>query len=299
MIAKLLYLLLCGIGSLPLALRRQLGAVCGLVAAKLPSREKAVALAQLQWLLPSTNHAAVVTEIYRNLGRNIAESLNLAPILKASDTNIGCETWGQVDLALSEGRGAVCLTAHLGNWDLLGAWAVKKGVRLSTVGREARSPTLQYVLKRLRGAYGIHTIWRSNRAGLKEIVDNLKSGHVVAALIDQDTRVKSLFAPFFGVPARTPSALVELGIKHRAPILAAFMWRSSDSSYKVSIHRLSQSQDAVQVLAEYNSLLESLVRAHPEQWVWFHKRWRSQVNGPILRTSEYLEFLAQKSSRAA
>ncbi|MBX7143245.1 MAG: lysophospholipid acyltransferase family protein [Oligoflexia bacterium] len=299
MIDRIAYTAIRAFGALPLWLRRALGAGLGSLAGLIPSRERAVAYAQLNWILPQYRAHHIVAQVYRNIGRNIAESVNLQPILDHHESLILCDSWEVATSTLSEGHGAVCLSAHFGNWDLLGAWAVRKGLALNTVGREARNPVLQSLLKRLRSAYGIHTIWRSNRLGLKEIVERLKQGEVVAALVDQDTRVKSMFAPFFDINARTPSALVELAIRHRVPILAALIHREPGGKYRVHIQRLKQSQDAVAILSEYNEILATQIRQHPGQWVWFHKRWRSQADGAILRTQEYLQFISEQPSRAA
>jgi KDO2-lipid IV(A) lauroyltransferase len=228
------------------------------------------------------------------------QSLNLTPIVAQHPVTVSCSNWEEIFGVFTAGAPVIALTAHTGNWDLLAAYTIARGVPLTTIGREARSPVLQEVLKGVRGAYGVETIWRSDRSGVKRLIERLRQGGVVAALIDQDTRVESSFVPFFGTPAKTPNALVALGKRCNARFIKAFLFQTGPHHFEIFAEEIPPghtSDDAI--LAEYNTRLEGLIRRFPEQWVWFHKRWRSQPGLGTLSSHEYLQWLAGKPARQA
>jgi KDO2-lipid IV(A) lauroyltransferase len=148
----------------------------------------------------------------------------------------------------------------------------------------------------MREAYGIDTIWRADKSGIKRIINCFKERRVMAALIDQDTRVDSVFVPFFGTPAKTPSALVDLGKRFNARFVSAFIIRTSGTQFEIHTAELDASQNPEEILAEYHQNLERLIRDYPDQWVWIHKRWRSGPSGTTLGTKEYLKTLEAKIS---
>jgi KDO2-lipid IV(A) lauroyltransferase len=284
------------IGTLPLPLRRELGWLLGSIFGILPSRERRIALLQLRYFLPEHSAARIARRTFAHAGITLLESLNLAPLLTPPYPAIRCDNWSELESILKSPRPSIVLTGHTGNWDLLAAYAIARGMRVATIGREARSPILQDVLRGIRDGYGIQTIWRSDKSGIKKLLSLLKEGSNIAALIDQDTRVESLSIPFFSEPAKTPSSLITLGKKHNAQFATAFLFRTSRSSYEVFTEVIDDSLSTEELLRVYNQRLETLIRRFPEQWVWFHKRWRTTAAGETKSSKEYVEWLREKLS---
>lgn len=278
------------LGALPLWLRRSLGHALGTLLYYCLHRERQVARFQIQRFL-GIEPDPIIRKLFIHLAVSAFESSNLEPILEKQNSTIAAPDLGLVRLALAKKKGVVCLTAHFGCWDLLAAWALRQGFILRPIGRTARNSIAQVVLQSLRERYGIFTIWRSSKAGVAEIIKTLEAGNIVAALIDQDTKVKSIAVPFFGLEARTPSALVELALRRGCPIVAAVMVRQSSNTYEVKLKELDTTKGCFQVLVEYHSFLAELIRVHPEQWVWFHKRWRTRPDGTSLSSKDYAAFI--------
>jgi KDO2-lipid IV(A) lauroyltransferase len=222
------------------------------------------------------------------------ESLSLKPMITKHESRIQCDAWPTVQEWISDDRPIITLTAHTGNWDLLAGYVIARGIPLTTIGREARNPSAQKVLRAIREGYGIETIWRSDRTGLKRLVQCLKERRVIAALIDQDTRVESIHVPFFGTPAKTPVSLITLGMKANARFVSAFLFRTGWLTYKVFIQEIPTRSTEQEILQVYHDHLEQLVRRYPDQWVWFHKRWRSLPDGTTLSTRQYREMLSNR-----
>lgn len=299
-VSRALVGLLSTIGLLPISARSAIGGAIGNLVGRLPLREARIASLQVQAFLPEAPPSKIVPKVFENVGRSMMESLNLQPLLKPPFKNISCPQWDTITQWTKEDRPIIALTAHTGNWDLLAAYTIARGIPLSTVGKEARNPSVQVALRSMREAYGIDTIWRSDKSGIKRIIGCFKERRVMAALIDQDTRVDSVYVPYFGALAKTPSALVDLGKRFNARFVTAFIVRTKGTHFEIHAEELDGSKSTEEILAQYHRNLERLVRERPDQWVWIHKRWRSDPSGRTLGTKDYLATLERKiaSSRA-
>lgn len=280
------------IASLPFSVRSAVGWGLGFVAGWIPTRELRVTRLQLEKFLQVDHPGPLSRRVFAHAGRYTFQMLNLKPMTRAPLSNITCKNWEEIQGWLSEERPIVALTGHTGNWDLLAAYVIARGVKVTTIGREARNPLAQQLLEKIRDSYGVETIWRSDRSGLKRIVSCLREKRVLAALIDQDTRVESDYVPFFGTPAKTPSSLVALGKKFNARFVTAFIFQTSSRNFELYVDEIKNDSNSQEILTEYSSRLEALIRRYPEQWVWFHKRWRSQPGKETMGTTEYLRWLA-------
>lgn len=296
------YRLLIGVTStiaaLPFWIRSALGWCLGYLIGLLPLRERTFTWLQLKVFLPEVSTTRVTPRVFANAGQTLLESLNVKPILLERADNIECPSWNKVQGWIADSRPIVALTAHTGNWDLLAAWVISRGVPLTTIGREARKPSAQAILRSIRDGYGIETIWRSDRSGLKRLLSCLKERRVLAALIDQDTRVESISVPFFGAPAKTPVSLITLGRKMNARFVTAFIFRTGWLRYSIFLEEIPDSQSDSDVLTIYNQRLETLIRRFPDQWVWFHKRWRSPSGQEALSSRAYEQMLRQRLNRS-
>ena len=286
-------LLISFFSFLPYSLRIYTGRTLGYIFGILPTREKKIAKCQMRLFLRESFKPSYVPRVFANLGQSVMECINLKPLLTDIESYVETD---DLDLLLrlkTSQNGIVALSAHTGNWDLLAAYAIHKGFAVSTIGKKARFSKLQEILADIRKSYGIRTIWRENPDSGREIIKCLKNKGVVAALIDQDTRVKSLHAPFFSLPAVYPVSLVKLAKKSSYPILATFIFRVSSFKYKIFFHQLNNQAPVQEILTEYSLLLEKYIRRFPDQWVWFHKRWRTLEDGSRISGKEYLKYLRE------
>jgi KDO2-lipid IV(A) lauroyltransferase len=282
------------ISLVPFSIRSAIGWCLGYVAGLLPLRERQLTLLQLKVFMPEVSAARITPRVFANAGRTLMESLSLKPMITKLDSRIQCDAWPTVQEWISDERPIITLTAHTGNWDLLAGYVIARGIPLTTIGREARNPSAQRVLRAIREGYGIETIWRSDRTGLKRLIQCLKERRVIAALIDQDTRVESIPVPFFGTPAKTPVSLITMGMKANARFVSAFLFRTGWLKYKVFIQEIPTGRTEQEILQVYHDHLEQLVRRYPDQWVWFHKRWRSLPDGTTLSSRQYRKMLSNR-----
>ena len=271
-------------------LRALIGRYFGWAFSFFPSRDGVIARLQMDRFIPGEGGSGLLRGVYASLGENLLECMNLKPILDNYQSYVEAD-WAQWDEFLSRKKGIVILSAHTGNWDLLAACSVKRGYEVSVIGKEMKIASFQDFLQRVRGNYGVATLWRAGSAGVKQIVDELRHSRCVAALIDQDIKVINRMIPFFGCPASTPSTMIELAKRCDAIIVAPFIFRTGTNRYKIIVKELDTSLSTDEILKDFNDTLESVIRKHPSQWVWFHKRWRTMEDGSRLSTKDYITYL--------
>lgn len=177
--------------------------------------------------------------------------------------------------------GVLMLTAHFGNWELLGLAHTLSGLPLTVVVRPLDSALLNRLAERLRARTGTELI--AKRRALRPVLEALRRGRMVGILLDQNAaRGEGVFVPFFGRPASTSRSLALLSLHTRRPIVPVFIHREQDGRHRVVVEPAlvppaANSPEAaiVELTAECARRTEATIRRWPEQWFWLHRRWRT------------------------
>lgn len=189
----------------------------------------------------------------------------------------------RVQAELARGRGALIVTAHLGNWELACARLARLGLEGAVVGyRKPRDPTARW-FEDLRRTYGVTTLPQSSAA--RELLQRLRRGETLGLLADLEVRrLAGVFLPFFGVPALTMTAPAGLARAHRAPLLPVRCVADPDGGpYRLSVDTplaidrgLPRKEATIELTARLNAVFERWIRETPEQWSWHQRRWRTR-----------------------
>lgn len=188
--------------------------------------------------------------------------------------------------AMARGRGALLLSAHFGNWELLAPAHVLSGFPLSVVVRPQESPFLDRLVTRFRERSGVQLI--AKRRALAAARDALRAQRMVAILLDQNAiRREGVFVPFFGQPASTSKSLALLALRTGAPVVPVFIHREPDGGHRVAIEPEipppgtgDRNKDVVAYTAAFTRCVEEVIRHSPAQWFWVHRRWRTRKTSP-------------------
>lgn len=271
--------------GLPLPVALALGAAIGRCARLFTPRLARRSRSQLELALELAPDEAgrLSGEVFAHLGRLAVELLVLPKLRRRLPALVALpeDARGVLRRALDEGGpAAIAVTAHLGNWELLAQRIAADGFPISAAARANPNAVLGRWLVAARAQGGVETLERGRSTlGLRAA---LRRPGFIAFLIDQDTRVPSVFAPFFGRPAKTPRGPAELAIRRDLPVVLGLIHREG-RGHRIEIRRiehrdlLGTSAERIQALTErLNAGIEAAVRAHPEQWVWVHDRWRSR-----------------------
>lgn len=270
---------------LPLA-KRMSGGLSRLLYLATP-RWRTVARSNLDLAMPELEprrRDRIVRGVYENLGRVV---LSVARMPRLSAANIG--QWIEYDgfehyeRALEKGRGALFLTAHLGNWELSAFAHALFGNPMHVMVRPLDNPWLDRLMDRYRRLPGNQTIGKQE-AGRK-VLRALKNNEAVGILIDQNTTGEDrVFVDFFGRKASATSAFVKLGQRSGAAVIPGFaLWRPETEKYVLKFYPALEWSDTGDAEGDLirntqlcQSVLERVIREQPEQWLWIHRRWKTQ-----------------------
>lgn len=192
----------------------------------------------------------------------------------------------QVQAALRQGRGAIVLVCHTGNWEimaLMGGLLVAEpvGASVYAVARPLKNPYLYRYAMRLRGLTGLGSIDKAG--GVRETLDCLRANGIVCILVDQRVSEGSVETNFFGRPALTTSLPAIAALRLRTPVFFNFLHRTQDLRYvmevegPVPIERTGHVKRDVRVNTQrFTDRIEVEIRKDPSRWLWMHNRWRPQ-----------------------
>ena len=274
-------LLLGAIRLLPRRARDGLAAAVGRLAFALGIRRQVV-LEGLAWAFPAWSGPeirSVARKTYQHLGRtalDAALSQGLSPDALAA--SVSMDDAAVFDRELARGRGLLLATAHLGNWEVLGEAVTRRGLRLNAVVRPLKGAfNAEVVAGRVRS--GMRLI--PQRGALRGTLAALRRNEAVTVLLDQAIGGKhALFVPFFGRPAATTPLLSVAALHTGAPVLLA-MAPYVDGRLRMQVEGPfpvpstgDQARDLWTHAAAITVAIERAVRAHPDQWLWLHRRWK-------------------------
>ncbi len=224
---------------------------------------------------------ALAKGCFTALARNAYDALRLAYLSKERILAL-CTVEGEEHLwsACHSGHGVVALTGHIGCWELLAAYFSCKGYKVSVVYRDMRDKRLDDMLVGMRRRHGVVSIPRG--ASAVSAFRVLRHGEILAMLIDQDMDVDGLFVPFFGVPAHTPRGAAAFALRSGAAIVPLAIHMQTDGRHHITIlpeldvppAELAEEERIDELTRRCSHAVEGLIRIYPQQWVWFHDRWR-------------------------
>jgi Kdo2-lipid IVA lauroyltransferase/acyltransferase len=268
---------------LPLGVARGIGAALGRLAWHVARRERRIALKNIRQAFPEWSEGRlreVIRGMFRHLGLSLFEILWL-PNLDAETlprTTI-IEGLDRLLTHVDAGRGVVVFTAHCGNWEWLACATGMAGRPVSVLQRERNEAELNQFITELRTQFGVKTIDRGSTGSARELMQIIRRGGILGLLIDQNIRTESAKVPFFGTPALTPIGPAKLAIRTSALVTCGFIERRADGVQVIRFQEpreVSREDDPIELTARCTREIEEQIRRVPEQWVWFHERWRER-----------------------
>lgn len=277
--------------ALPRRLALALGAAIGRLGWWTRVRRRLV-LENLARALPDASPAErrrVGARAARNFGRTVVEFLRFAGADRERVLEL-VEIHGLdvVRAALAEGKGAVVVTGHLGAWALyvtaLGAADIPSAL---LVGVQTNPRVDELILSIPGGA--VQFISKAKTAP-REILKALRANKVIVMVADHYSSDQQVYVPFLGHPAFTLPLPGSLVARHRVPLLAMAGHRTSGGRHRLDFDRIEVPEmddlDALrlEVAVRFNRRLGEAVLRHPDQYFWYHGRWkvRQRDTGPRL-----------------
>ncbi len=257
------------------------GFACFVVARK----QRRLALANLRLAYGEEKSCSELTRIamrsFMNMSLNVVDFCR-APSLAGTDLHrfVQVEGLEHVERALSEGKGVILLTAHLGSWELMAAVGAALGIPLTAIVSSTGDPVIDQFLKKARESCGYEVLpKRKTRYG---VISKLKQNAAVGILADQSPRGDGILVEFFGQQAGATRGPAVFALRSGASVIPAFGIRLGDcTKHKLVfekpldlVHTGDMDTDILRNTELFQQVIERYVRRYPEQWLWMQKRWK-------------------------
>ena len=166
----------------------------------------------------------------------------------------------------------IIISGHIGSWEAVRA--VLKNYDLTSAALYQRNRNVFYERLHLKAIKeGGEPIFEVGRSGTRKMIALIKSGGVVALMIDQAVKGGQYFK-FLGVPAKTSISIAEISMKYDALLIPAYGIRTDNSDIKVTFDKPIELKSVSHITKKMNLSLEKRIIEAPTQWYWPHRRWK-------------------------
>lgn len=228
----------------------------------------------------------IIKTIFKYEAKNFFEMLNFPKMSDEFFDSIAKMEQEQKDIfdkLLARKKGLLLLSGHLGNWEMIAA-GIAKYYPLNVIAKKIYIEELNNMLVSYRAMKNVKVILRTEMSSARKMLKALRNNEILGMLIDQDTSVQSVFVDFFGHPASTPLGLASIALKVGSPVVLSVDKRLPDGKHKFVISDEivppestgDFDTDVKNFTAKLTKYLENFIRENPEQWVWFHERWKTK-----------------------
>jgi len=261
-----------------------LGKILGKLYYRIAARQRRRALLQIQESLGISLEAAQkhIDSLFVKLGQTFVEMLYMPSLtLDKLHQYVTIENRHFLVEAVEQGRGVVLLTAHVGNWEWLGASLAMDGFPVAAVIKRQPNDQHTRILNEYREMVGMEIFAR----GTTELVSAaraLKKGKILGFLADQDAGTTGLFIEFLGKMSSTPTGPTVFAKKFKAPVVPVFMVRKPEGGHRIIIHEPfyyedtgNEVEDNYKITVKMTNIIENTIREYPDEWLWFQRRWNT------------------------
>jgi KDO2-lipid IV(A) lauroyltransferase len=219
---------------------------------------------------------------WENAGRTAGELPHLPSIDPYTSGRVAIIGLDVLDQINTSGKGAVFVSGHFANWEIMPAAIVKRIPHAVMTYRALNNPYIDKRIADLRHEYGT-AVNAPKGIGTRELMRALAKGSPVALMNDQKFN-EGIAVPFFGHLAMTAPGPTRLALKYGVPIVPVSTVRTGPARFRVKFHTPFIPEDtghpeadiqrAVQRITDF---IEAQVRAEPGQWFWQHRRWPKEA----------------------
>lgn len=224
---------------------------------------------------------AIVDGVFASIGRLLAVFARF-PVLNRENISewIRYEGLEHYREAKARGRGVLFATAHLGNWELSAFAHALLTEPMNIVVRPLDDARTDALVERYRSLSGNRIITKRDAA--RGILKALHANEAVGILIDQNTTpAEGVFIDFFGMKACAGAAFAKIAARSGATVIPGFaLWSEAERKYVLRFCPPVEISGDVQADTQrVHGVLERVIREHPDQWLWIHRRWKTRPEG--------------------
>jgi KDO2-lipid IV(A) lauroyltransferase len=186
--------------------------------------------------------------------------------------------------AFFEDKPVVCITAHMGNWEILGQTSALLGANMASIAAPVKNKAVDRILIEQRERTGQIII--PQQGALRTLIARFRKNGKAAFVLDQNTSEKEggIVVDFLGLPMRVSPAPAALAYRTGTDIMLGFCLPEANGRYRICITQIivptpfNKELDADQMARELTQqILDGIsaeIRTHPQYWLWSYKHWR-------------------------
>ncbi|MCC7431434.1 lysophospholipid acyltransferase family protein [bacterium] len=200
--------------------------------------------------------------VYRNLGLNVVAFLRSQKFPEKIENP---QEYKKIQTELAKGRKVIVISAHFGNWELLGRISTDYFPTTFLVNKP-KNPFVCAFIEKIRKKQNASFL-EVKPQNFFEAIKVLEKGNVLGMLADQHS--KGILVNFLGEKTSFTKTFLAIAEKTNAEIFTAFTFKNKNGENFIVIERLEK-----QEISEFVQRLEKMILEFPEQWFWFHNRWK-------------------------
>ena len=279
---------------------QKMGRGVGSFGYKVLRKDRGIVEKQLELIFPELDAAQRkqwTQECFAHFGQMLFEFLSLPQILRDEADLLEVENEEALTKAIQAEKGVILLAMHSGNWELISAYAKRSGLKMKAATTNFPDPRINELIESQREHGNMEILRRGTSTAIRKLLSCLREKEVLVLAIDQDTNVLSTWVPFFGIPAKTPVGAAVFALKTGASVVSYNVIRQPNGTFRMRFETLGNfvrqhpemEQDVYSVTRKMNLHLEQRIRENPQQWAWFHRRWRHRPVEEELKKMNELE----------
>ena len=235
---------------------------------------------------PQRERERLAAAAARNFGRTVTEFLRFAGRdRRRIDELISVRGLDELRTALESGRGVIIVTGHIGAWALYVAALGLRGIPTALLVGRQRNPRVDAMILSIPGEHV--TLVSHGKRAPRELLQNLAAGKAMVIVADQHGGPRGTVAPFFGRQTSTLSLPAALAVRQDLPLFSMAGHRIDRGRHEVTLQRLDVSADdgrgdearRLQITTLCNQAIERAAIEHPDQYFWYHRRFRTPGDG--------------------
>jgi Kdo2-lipid IVA lauroyltransferase/acyltransferase len=266
----------------------RLGGILGKISYSLAAKRRKIALINLNIAFGNKKSNSEKKKIIKNSFTQVALSALQSLWVLSHPVRVNQLIEGDpagldlVKKCLLRRKGIFFLTAHYGNWEVIGIDHGYRGIcKLHSIIRRLDNPYLNEIALKLRTLSGNGIFCRDE--SLLQIVRALKNNEAVAIMMDQNTAKGGVFVDFFGKKASTARALARLRYRTGTPIIPFFCYPTNNGTYRMKYgpelilkKTKNKEKDIVAWTQACEKFIEKTIHETPAPWTWAHRRWKTR-----------------------
>lgn len=264
-----------------LTIGKHLGPVYSLVAKK--QKKRGMKNAMIGLGINEAQASDLMEQLFSNLGKSAMEMFYMPKLSKEFILeHIELRNAHYLEAALAEQRGVVVLTAHVGNWEWMGATLAAHGYPVTTIVKKQPNAQFTRLLNEFREMAGMEVFARGGSEMIRA-AKAMKNKKILGFLADQDGGFQGLPVEFLGQESSSVLGPATFAERFKAPVIPIFSSRKPEGGHIVHVlpplyYKEGENKDEAlfALTEECVRVTEAFIREHADEWLWFQHRWNTK-----------------------